>query len=148
MERLSDIPGGHTLGHLDISEQKFGDCNSHLCVSVPGQSEWLQASNVQSRVHKSAGTVVLQFYAPIWLCSIINYSSSIVTVTASSPAKGKRARASVEDNELDITTVAADITSSKHRRYTHEQIDSTAEEAPAANLQLGRGRGCIVNVSC
>ena len=152
MDRLSYVPGGHTPGHQDNCEQTFGECDSHFCVSVPGQSEWLQANNLQSTVHTSAGTVVLQSAAPIWHPSMTNYSSLSVTVTGSSPGKGKRARECADHKELEteneFATVASNTTSSKHRRYMHDQTVVTAQEGPPAVQQASRGRGCIVEVSC
>ncbi len=43
---------------LDSSE--MGDCKPYFCVSVPGQSKWVQADNVQTMTQAAAGNVSSQ----------------------------------------------------------------------------------------
>ncbi|KAA6418765.1 MAG: E2F target 1 [Trebouxia sp. A1-2] len=42
--------------HWKLGSLKMGDCKPYFCVSVPGQSEWLQADPVQSMIQAAAGS--------------------------------------------------------------------------------------------
>ena len=44
---------------LDLDSLKFGHHKPFFCVSVPGQSEWVQADTVQSMIQPAAGNTFL-----------------------------------------------------------------------------------------
>ena len=46
--------------HWKLGSLKMGDCKPYFCVSVPGQSEWLQADPVQSMIQAAAGSMSIR----------------------------------------------------------------------------------------
>ncbi|DBB18521.1 TPA: hypothetical protein ACH3X3_000161 [Trebouxia sp. C0006] len=108
---------------LDLDSLKFGHHKPFFCVSVPGQSEWVQADTVQSMIQPAAGSGL---------------------------SHSKRAR---EDHDIQLqrtpdmsVNVSGNGSNSKHQRLSTAQTAQAVGSINAQPVLVSRQSGCLVRV--